>query len=82
MKKNDSNHILAHVKNLMHQADKLLIMLSDPIDPDCVGTALALRWLLTQQPKQVEVISLFRIPLEMTGFPKIDEVTVCNCGFF
>ncbi len=82
MTKNDLKDILAHVQNLMHQAEKLLIVVSDPIDPDCVGTALALTWLLTQQPKHVEVISLFRIPPEMTDFPKINDVSVVTADSF
>ncbi len=82
MTKEDSKHILAQVQNLMHQAGNLLIVVSDPIDPDCVGTALALTWLLEQQYKHVEVISFFRIPPGMKNFPNIHNVSIGTADSF
>jgi len=44
---------------------------SRPVDPDCVGTGLAVRWWLEQQQKEARVACLFPIPETMQSFPDI-----------
>jgi nanoRNase/pAp phosphatase (c-di-AMP/oligoRNAs hydrolase) len=51
------------------------IVVSDPVDPDCIGTGLACAWWLAQRGRQAGVISLQPIPEIMAGFPGIGKVT-------
>jgi nanoRNase/pAp phosphatase (c-di-AMP/oligoRNAs hydrolase) len=53
-----------------------MIMISDPVDPDCVASALALRWMFVRQSKDVVLASRFRIPATMADFPDIWRVQV------
>lgn len=70
----NSNHILKNIQNLIRNSDNILIVVSTPIDPDCVGTALALCWWLTKHNKQAQAISFFQIPQKMADFPGISEI--------
>jgi len=68
--------VLANIKQLLRPSRSVMVMVSDPVDPDCVAAALALRWMLTQQRKDVVLASLYRIPSTMLGFPGIAQVRV------
>jgi nanoRNase/pAp phosphatase (c-di-AMP/oligoRNAs hydrolase) len=59
-----------------------LIIVSRPVDPDCIGTARALRWLLAAQGRTASIICFFSIPSNMTGFPGMDEIIVAQPGSF
>ncbi len=67
--------ILDNVNDLLNSSKNILIIVSKPIDPDCIGTALSLSWLLNKKNKSVDIISFTKIPPEMTSFPGIDTVT-------
>lgn len=62
------------IQNLISVADRFLILISKPVDPDCVGTGLAIRWWLEQQHKQARILSLFPIPETMHSFPDIEVI--------
>jgi len=67
--------ILDNVNDLLSLSENTLIIVSKPIDPDCIGTALSLRWLLNEKNKSADIISFTKIPPEMTSFPDINAVT-------
>jgi phosphoesterase RecJ-like protein len=67
--------ILDNVNKLLSSSEKILIIVSKPIDPDCIGTALSLSWLLNEKNKSADIISFTKIPSEMASFPGIDTVT-------
>ncbi|MCX8043480.1 MAG: hypothetical protein N3B18_05065 [Desulfobacterota bacterium] len=60
----------------IERARSVLIVVSRPVDPDCVGTALAAQWWLAQQGKQSCGVSFFEIPPSMHTFPDIDAIEV------
>ncbi len=64
---------LATIQSLMSASTNSLIIVSRPVDPDCMGTARALQWLLTAQKKQARIICFFSVPPSMTAFPGMDE---------
>lgn len=68
--------VAAHIKNLLRRVRSAMIMISDPVDPDCVAAALALRWILAQQHTQAAIVSRYRIPATMLDFPGIRHVEV------
>ncbi len=70
--------VLANIKQLLRPARTVMVMISDPVDPDCVAAALALRWMLTRQRKAVALVSLYRIPAAMVDFPGIGQVRACD----
>ncbi len=70
------DNVLANITQLLDRSRSIMIMVSDPVDPDCVAAALALRWMLARQKKEVFVASLYRIPATMVDFPDIWRVTV------
>ena len=68
------DHILTTILHLIQKSEKILVVVSQPIDPDCVGTGLALKWWLAQRSKKVEIVSFFQIPESMSRFPGIREI--------
>ncbi len=73
---------LTTIRRLIETAQRILINTSDPVDPDCVGTALALRWLLQQKKKQADIVSFSRIPPSMSEFPDIEHVRAAETAGF
>jgi len=71
-----------NISALMASSTDALIIVSRPVDPDCIGTALALRWLLAARNQKASIVCFFSIPFTMTGFPGIDEVTVAEAASF
>jgi phosphoesterase RecJ-like protein len=67
-------NILRNINEMLSSSAKILIVVSKPIDPDCIGTALSLSWLLNEKNKSADIISFTNPPLEMTSFPGIDAV--------
>ena len=57
----------------------ILIVVSSPVDPDCVGSALALQWLCARQ-HAVEIISFAPIPQSLSRFPGIEQVRAVATG--
>lgn len=70
--------ITAAILALIEKAEKILIVASRPVDPDCIGTGLSLQWLLGQQRKQADVVCFFRVPGTMAAFPGISSVHVAD----
>jgi len=68
--------VLRHVQEMLKRSRTAVIVVSDPIDPDCVAAALTVRWILDQQGKQVSIVSRYRIPATMLDFPDIQRVQV------
>jgi phosphoesterase RecJ-like protein len=68
-------NILKNINEILSSSEKILIVVSKPIDPDCIGTALSLSWILNEEKKSADIISFTKIPLEMNSFPGIDAVT-------
>ncbi len=66
----------------MASSTAALIIVSRPVDPDCIGTAQALRWLLAAQGHAASIVCFFSIPSNMTGFPGMDEVLVAQPDSF
>ena len=66
----------------MVSATNALIIASRPVDPDCIGTALALRWLLVAQGHKTSIVCFFSIPSNMRDFPGMGEVTVAEPDSF
>ena len=60
----------------MASATNALIIVSRPVDPDCIGTALALMWLLDEHKHNATIVCFFNIPAHMTTFPGMGEVTI------
>ena len=70
------------ISSLMASATNALIIVSRPVDPDCIGTALALRWLLDAQGRNASIVCFFSIPSNMRDFPGMGEVTVAEPDSF
>jgi len=68
--------VTANIKQLLGRSGSVMIMVSDPIDPDCVAAALALRWMLVRQHTEAVIVSRYRIPDTMLDFPGIASVQV------
>ena len=66
----------------MASATGALIIVSRPVDPDCIGTALALQWLLEAQGHRAAIVCFFSIPANMTAFPGMAGVTVAQPDSF
>lgn len=64
---------LATIRSLMAASTNCLIIISRPVDPDCMGTARALQWLLAAQNKKADIVCFFSIPPSMTAFPGMAE---------
>lgn len=77
-----TDKILKTILDLITKAKKILVVVSHPIDPDCVGTSLTLRWWLSQQAKNVDAIRFFRIPQDMVHFPDIKEIKLVSPRLF
>ncbi len=74
--------IFSNIHALIQQSKNILIVISRPVDPDTVGTAFALEWLLTLASKQVHVVSFTRIPSNMADFPCIRRVDAAGTDSF
>jgi len=77
-----NNQIIANISNIIRKAERLLLVISRPVDPDCVGTALACQWWLQQQSKKAKVVSFIPIPQDMNDFPGIKSVKRADAGTF
>lgn len=66
--------IIHHINRIITDASNILIVVSNPIDPDCIGTGLSLKWYLEEKQKTVEIIRYFDIPHEMSFFPEMATV--------
>ncbi len=75
MLSSNHNKILENIKQRIEISAKILIVVSKPIDPDCIGTGLSLKWLLEENGKSVDIVRFINIPHEMTTFPDIDNIT-------
>jgi len=73
----DSNlsNILKNINEMLSSSEKILTVVSKPIDPDCIGTALSISWLLNEKNKSADIVSFTKIPLGMRSFPGIEAVT-------
>lgn len=74
--------VAENIRSLMATAAAPLIIVSRPVDPDCIGTARALRWLLAAQRKSPAIACFFSIPPGMTGFPGIAEAQTAQAESF
>jgi len=74
---NSTNHnkILKNINHLIDASQKILIVVSKPIDPDCIGTGLSLKWFLSENRKKADIVRFINIPQEMTSFPDIENIT-------
>ena len=70
------DNVRANIQQVLGRSRSVMIMISDPVDPDCVAAALALRWMLAQQYKETLIVSRFRIPATMLDFPAVWRVQV------
>jgi len=70
------DNVRANIQQVLGRSRSVMIMISDPVDPDCVAAALALRWMLAQQHKETLIVSRFRIPATMLDFPAVWRVQV------
>jgi len=77
-----NDHIIANIGNMIKQAKHILLVISRPVDPDCVGTALACQWWLQQQSKKAKVVSFIPIPRDMRAFPGIKSVKRADVNTF
>lgn len=73
---NTNSTQIINIQNLINASGSVLVIISRPVDPDCVGTGLAVQWWLAQQGKKARVVSFFAIPDTMKQFPDIDSVIV------
>jgi nanoRNase/pAp phosphatase (c-di-AMP/oligoRNAs hydrolase) len=62
----------------MASSTSALIIVSRPVDPDCIGSARALRWLLAALGSAPSITCFFSIPSGMADFPGMDEVQVAE----
>ena len=69
---------LKNIHSLISNSTAPLIIVSRPVDPDCIGTARALRWLLEAQKKNASIVCFFSIPPFMTEFPGMEEAVVAQ----
>ncbi len=67
--------ILTRIKHRILSSNQILIIISRPIDPDCVGTALALKWWLGQHDKKTDIVSFTRLTQNMSTFPAINSIS-------
>jgi nanoRNase/pAp phosphatase (c-di-AMP/oligoRNAs hydrolase) len=70
------DNVLPRVQELLVRSRSVVIMVSDPVDSDCVAAALTVRWILDQQGTDVTILSRYRIPATMIDFPDIGLVQV------
>ena len=68
------DNVLSNITQVLGRSSSVMIMISDPVDPDCVAAALALHWMLTRQHKEIMIVSRYRIPATMLDFPNIWRV--------
>lgn len=68
------DQIIASVCDIIKKAERFLIVISRPVDPDCVGTALACQWWLQQQSKKTKIVSFVAMPRDMDDFPGIRTI--------
>lgn len=78
----DADFSLSTIHARMASSAAALIIVSRPVDPDCIGTARALRWLLEAQGRAAAITCFFSIPSIMAGFPGMDEVVVAQPDSF
>ena len=71
-----------NISSLMASTANALVIVSRPVDPDCIGTALALRWLLVAQGHTTSIVCFFSIPSNMRDFPGMGEATVAEADSF
>jgi nanoRNase/pAp phosphatase (c-di-AMP/oligoRNAs hydrolase) len=76
------DQVIANVCEIIKKAERLLIVISRPVDPDCVGTALACQWWLQQQSKKTKIISFVAVPRDMDDFPGIQTIRRADPGKF
>ncbi|MEI6128105.1 MAG: DHH family phosphoesterase [Pseudomonadota bacterium] len=62
------------ILGLFSRVERVLIVVSRPVDPDCIGTGLSLQWFLEQQSKKPDVVCFFRMPENLAGFPDVSRV--------
>lgn len=74
MTESPNKKIIDNINHLISTAEKILITVSRPIDPDCIGTGLALKWILENNKKTVDIVRFVDIPHEMSYFPDIKAV--------
>ncbi len=72
----DHQKIVSNINRIIEKAGAICIVISKPVDPDCVGTALALQWFLLKKGKEADIISFSKIPATMETFPSIEKITV------
>lgn len=69
-------HQVTTIRHHIENARFVLVVVSRPIDPDCVGTGLAVVWWLEKLGKEAHIVSFFPIPDSMRTFPDIATITV------
>jgi len=79
---NTNSTQITNIQNLINASGSVLVVISRPVDPDCVGTGLAVQWWLAQQGKQARIVSFFAVPDTMKQFPDIGSVTLEQVGAF
>lgn len=65
------------VNSKIKEADKILILPSQPPDIDCLTSALIIKWyilLLKSKNADVRIYSFFQIPGKLKIFPEIEEI--------
>ncbi len=62
------------IKKKINLANKILVVASKPVDYDSLGTALAARWLLLKQGKEVDAKIFEIIPEHIKHFPGIENI--------
>jgi nanoRNase/pAp phosphatase (c-di-AMP/oligoRNAs hydrolase) len=55
----------------IHNADSILVLASNPIDFDCIGTTLAARWWFLKLGKKVDAATFNTIPENIQNFPDL-----------
>ncbi len=70
------DNVFSNITQILGRSRSIMVMISDPVDPDCVAAALALRWMLARQHKEIMIAGRYRIPATMLDFPDIWRVQV------
>jgi len=66
--------VVEKILDKVNKANNILVIASNPIDPDCLGTSLSIKWWLEKLDKKVKIYAFSYIPDSFSEFPKIEEV--------
>ena len=57
--------VVEKILDKVNKANNILVIASNPIDPDCLGTSLSIKWWLEKLDKKVKIYAFTRFLLEL-----------------